>query len=48
MKKDGKSAEAEDPVKKELEAKNKEILELKVCCSPLLYSLTAQSIVKLD
>ncbi|KAH6721971.1 putative GrpE protein like protein, mitochondrial [Leptodontidium sp. 2 PMI_412] len=29
MKKDGKSAEAEDPVKKELEAKNKEILELK-------------------
>ncbi|KAG4431188.1 hypothetical protein IFR05_013333 [Cadophora sp. M221] len=28
-KKDGKSAEAEDPVKKELEAKNKEILELK-------------------
>ncbi|KAH7357018.1 putative GrpE protein like protein, mitochondrial [Rhexocercosporidium sp. MPI-PUGE-AT-0058] len=29
VKNDGKSAEAEDPAKKELEAKNKEILELK-------------------
>jgi molecular chaperone GrpE len=28
----GAEAEAEDPLKKELEAKNKEIIDLKVCC----------------
>ena len=28
---EGKKAEEEDPVKKELEAKNKEIIDLKVC-----------------
>lgn len=30
-KQNGTEAEAEDPLKKEVEAKNKEILELKVC-----------------
>jgi molecular chaperone GrpE len=32
---EGKSAEAEDPVNKELEAKNKEIVELKVGATPI-------------
>lgn len=31
---EAKNGEAEDPVKKELEAKNKEIVELKVCLPP--------------
>ena len=45
---EGKNGEEEDPAKKELEAKNREIIDLKVCRFPVIQHFCKPWLIHLE